>query len=97
MNEEITRLKTSWQNLEDPTAQGTTPLLDALLPDAEIDPFDRPGLELALQTCRQSKSLAEAGRTLFAISRTQRKSTNDGDRLRKYLARFDLSWDRITG
>ncbi len=97
VKEEITRLKTSWQNLEDPSAQGATPLVDALLPSAEIDPFDRPSLELALQTCRTAKSLAEAGRTLFAVSRTQRKSTNDGDRLRKYLARFDLSWDRIMG
>ena len=42
-------------------------------------------------TCR-SASLSEAGRTLFAASRTQRTSTNDSDRLRKYLAKFGLDW-----
>jgi transcriptional regulatory protein RtcR len=31
-------------------------------------------------------------RHLFAASRKLRTSTNDADRLRKYLARFDLAW-----
>ena len=43
----------------------------------------------------QAKSLSDAGRTLFAVSRAQRSSTNDADRLRKYLARFDLDWERV--
>jgi transcriptional regulatory protein RtcR len=30
---------------------------------------------------------------LFAASRAERTSVNDADRLRKYLARFDLSFD----
>jgi len=29
---------------------------------------------------------------LFEASRTRRKVTNDADRLRKYLAKFDLNW-----
>jgi transcriptional regulatory protein RtcR len=32
---------------------------------------------------------------LFAVSRLQRKSTNDADRLKKYLARFGLSWHKL--
>ena len=32
------------------------------------------------------------GRALFAASRGRRASTNDADRLRKYLARFGLGW-----
>ena len=32
---------------------------------------------------------------LFAASRRQRTSTNDADRLRKYLARFGLDWERV--
>jgi transcriptional regulatory protein RtcR len=43
-------------------------------------------------TCRASRSLSDAGRKLFAASRTKRASTNDADRLRKYLARFGLDW-----
>jgi len=34
-------------------------------------------------------------RELFAVSRTQRASTNDADRLRKYLARFGLDWEQV--
>ena len=45
-----------------------------------------------LRVCAQSSSLSAAGRELFAASRSRRKSTNDADRLRKYLARFELSF-----
>ena len=39
-------------------------------------------------------SLSEAGRALFAQSlAARRRSTNDADRLRKYLARFGLSFE----
>lgn len=62
---------------------------------AMIDPFDRVQLKYVIEVCRKSASLSEAGRALFAASRTQRKSTNDADRLRKYLARFDLDWTAI--
>ncbi|KEO85734.1 transcriptional regulator [Erythrobacter sp. JL475] len=62
---------------------------------AMIDPFDRVQLDYVIEVCRKSASLSEAGRTLFAASRTQRKSTNDADRLRKYLARFDLDWNAV--
>jgi transcriptional regulatory protein RtcR len=39
--------------------------------------------------------MSEAGRTLFAASRQRRSSTNDADRLRKYLARFGLSFEHV--
>jgi len=45
--------------------------------------------------CRRARSLSEAGRVLFAVSRRRRTSTNDADRLRKYLARFELSWEQL--
>jgi transcriptional regulatory protein RtcR len=32
---------------------------------------------------------------LFSVSRKERKSSNDADRLRKYLARFGLDWNAI--
>lgn len=63
---------------------------------ASIDPFDRVQLAFAIKTCRESRSLSEAGRALFAVSRRQRKSTNDADRLRKYLAKFALEWQVVT-
>jgi transcriptional regulatory protein RtcR len=60
-----------------------------------LDPFDRAQLTAVVQTCVRSRSLSEAGRSLFAVSRTRRTSANDADRLRKYLARFDLSWQSL--
>jgi transcriptional regulatory protein RtcR len=63
---------------------------------AQIDPFDQAQLEYVVTVCRQSASLSEAGRRLFAASRRQRRSTNDADRLRKYLAKFGLDWGAVT-
>jgi transcriptional regulatory protein RtcR len=36
-----------------------------------------------------------AGRILFDRSRNRKTSANDADRLRKYLARFDLEWSDL--
>jgi len=90
VNAEIARLQRTWS--DDTVADdGLASLLgeDDL---ARLDLFDRVQLAQVVATCRASRSLSEAGRTLFAASRAVRSSTNDADRLRKYLARFDLSW-----
>lgn len=84
VDEEITRLKSHWQG-------NSTAQLPAEL--ADIDLFEQSQLETVLQVCRSCSSLSEAGRQLFAVSRQQKKQPNDADRLRKYLARFGLSWD----
>jgi transcriptional regulatory protein RtcR len=57
-----------------------------------LDRFDRVQLEDVLQVCRDSASLSAAGRVLFDRSRERKAVANDADRLRKYLARFDLEW-----
>jgi transcriptional regulatory protein RtcR len=36
----------------------------------------------------------EAGKKLFAVSRKQRNTTNDSDRLGKYLEKFGLSFQK---
>ena len=63
---------------------------------SEIDEFDRIQLEGVISICQQSKSMADAGRRLFAISREQRQSTNDSDRVKKYLAKFGLTWRDVS-
>jgi transcriptional regulatory protein RtcR len=63
---------------------------------AAIDLFDQYQLAAVIDICQNVKSLSEAGRTLFAASRTARGSTNDADRLRKYLTRFGLRWSELT-
>lgn len=62
---------------------------------AELDLFDQLQLREVLRVCRESKTMAAAGRTLFNVSRTKRSSRNDADRLRKYLAKFGLSWNSV--
>ena len=84
VNEELTLLQQSWH--------GSDP---APLTPPDLDLFDRAQLETVLTICRQSASLSEAGRKLFAVSRQHKKQPNDADRLRKYLARFGLSWEAV--
>ena len=62
-----------------------------------IDLFELPQLETVLRVCSAAHSLAEAGRALYAVSRRERNTFNDSDRLRKYLARFDLRWEDLPG
>ena len=61
----------------------------------ELDMFDRCQLNTVIEVCRNSTSLSEAGRKLFSASRQLKKQANDADRLRKYLARFELEFDAI--
>ncbi|MFZ4575773.1 MAG: RNA repair transcriptional activator RtcR [Phycisphaerales bacterium] len=61
---------------------------------AELDRFDRVQLAEVLRVCANARSLSEAGRELFAASRAKKSTTNDADRLRKYLARFGLDFDQ---
>jgi transcriptional regulatory protein RtcR len=88
---EIIRLKRLWSGQTDDGLGVLAQLLDAEAL-ADIDPFDRVQLAETIRVCRTSRSLSEAGRTLFAASRTRRSSANDADRLRKYLSRFGLDW-----
>jgi transcriptional regulatory protein RtcR len=90
---EIARLQRLWSS-----ADGLEDDLAGLLSDsqlAEIDPFDRVQLAQVVAICRRSRSLSDAGRSLFTASRGRRASTNDADRLRKYLGRFGLNWQSL--
>ena len=91
VDEEIARLRALWRDSTAPSP------LDMLLGErtTELDRFDRVQLEAVVRVCAHAKSLSDAGRILFAVSRTRRSSANDADRLRKYLARFDLDWERV--
>jgi transcriptional regulatory protein RtcR len=64
---------------------------------AGLDRFDRVQLADVIEVVRRCSSLSEAGRVLFAVSRKRKRSSNDADRLKKYLARFGLDWDGVKG
>ena len=91
VQEEIERLRAAWQPVSD---EGLKGVLSAQQIEA-LDLFDRLQLQSVLEVCRRSNSTADAGRKLFAATRSKRSSVNDSDRLRKYLARFDLDWARV--
>lgn len=94
---EVARLRRLWSGQ---AAGGTDTILAMhLSPEAlaGLDRFDRVQLADVLRVCRESRSLSDAGRTLFNASRTRRASANDADRLRKYLARFRLDWRAVAG
>ena len=101
--DEIERLEAGWQRLEgggearDVSMREKSPLLEVMGPAAkDLDLFDRVQLEEVLRVCRKSATQAAAGRVLFAESRRRKASRNDTDRLKKYLARFDLDWAAVS-
>ena len=90
VREEGERLHRQWHA---PAATSDDPVAEVLGAGAEhLDHFDRVQLAEVIRICRASRSVSDAGRVLFAVSRTGRKTANDADRLQKYLTRFGLTW-----
>jgi transcriptional regulatory protein RtcR len=85
--DEIAHLRELWRASSEP---------DSLF-GLQLDRFEQVQLAEVVAVCRTSRSLSEAGRTLFAVSRAQKGSVNDADRLRKYLARFGLDFEGVRG
>jgi transcriptional regulatory protein RtcR len=96
VTEEIIRLRRSWPG-EGERSEFEPELKGLLNRDAaeKLDMFDRVQLREVLRVCRASRSISDAGRALFHVSRQGKKTPNDADRLRKYLARFGLGWGDI--
>jgi transcriptional regulatory protein RtcR len=100
VDDEIERLRANWSVETGGLAaeRASADILELLLDRtrlAAIDRFDRVQLAEVVRVCRTARSLSEAGRLLFAASRTARTTTNDADRLRKYLARYQLTLQEI--
>jgi transcriptional regulatory protein RtcR len=100
VDEEIDRLRAHWRSERTAAAEAHEDdgILERLLDRARLsalDRFDRIQLEEVVRVCRTARSLSDAGRSLFAASRTTRATTNDADRLRKYLAKHGLTLQAI--
>lgn len=95
VEEEVERLRVSWGGGEGSGAQGFLTGVLGAKSAKDLDLFDRCQLETVVRVCRESKSLSEAGRALFAETRKTKAAPNDADRLRKYLARFNLDWAEL--
>lgn len=90
---EVQRLTAAWSAAAPKASWGEDTLLRHLSKKTvlELDPFDRVQLAYVLDVVETNPSLAEAGRQLFSVSRESKTSSNDADRVRKYLARFHLT------
>ena len=93
---EAERLKAAWGGA--PSARAVDQILVDVLGQeavAALDLFDVAQLTTVLRTCCEHVTASAAGRALFANSRLEKKSSNDADRLSKYLARFGLKFDDV--
>lgn len=90
---EIIRLQQAWRGFQN-ESQSTDKLNKYLSLEtiAELDLFDRLQLNQVIEICQSSRSMAEAGRRLFNVSRDKKSSSNDSHRLKQYLQKFDLSF-----
>ncbi len=93
---EIARLRWQWEGDSARSPDAAVSLSSVMGSAVEtLDHFDRLQLQAVIAVCRQHKSMSDAGRELFNVSRTQRSVVNDADRLRKYLLKFDLTWEKV--
>src|SRR5687768_9527375 len=92
---EVAHLRSTWTGAPSSTSTNLVEQVVAPTVTASLDRFDRVQLEDVLTVCRTASSLSSAGRTLFDRSRERKSVPNDADRLRKYLARFDLEWGEL--
>ncbi|MFJ6324794.1 MULTISPECIES: RNA repair transcriptional activator RtcR [unclassified Rhizobium] len=96
VDDEVQRLNAFWRRATDDDGTGT--IIEDLLgaeAAARLDRFDMVQLASVLRTCREHATASSAGRALFAISRQEKKSSNDADRLTKYLARFGIRFEDV--
>lgn len=102
---EVARLRADWEHADSSSQDedasrpiASSECLERVIgaeATARLDLFDRAQLACVLNECARASTLSEAGRRLFARSRSERSSVNDADRTRKYLARFGLSFKDV--
>ena len=97
VNDEIERLTQNWAH-DKSSANDIANTTIALLGEAqahELDYFDQLQLAGVALICKESRSMAEAGRKLFNKSREQKKSVNDSHRVRQFLGKFGITFEDI--
>ena len=95
VQEEISRLKVLWSATETDINKKLLNEVIGVDKTEQLDRFEKVQLADVLKVCKESKSMSEAGRKVFAVSRKNKRKTNDSDRLRKYLAKYNIKWNDI--
>lgn len=92
---EIEKLRDDWKEAE---VLAQVKLLEKLIGQeklCKLDLFSKVQLDEVVKVCLQCRTLADASRILFAYSSSQKESSNDSDRLRKYLKKFGIEWKQL--
>ncbi|MCK5903339.1 MAG: RNA repair transcriptional activator RtcR [Cocleimonas sp.] len=96
---EIQRLKSDWQYYQPSNHINSTKTILCSVLDKEtveqIDTFDQIQLAEVIRICRNSPTMANAGRKLFNISRTIKTNPNDSHRIRQYLKKYNLCFKQL--
>lgn len=94
---EIERLRKAWAGFNTPDKTDYVDLKQWLPQETldNMDLFDQLQLSSVIRICQNSRSLAEAGRTLFNVSRGKKSSVNDSHRVKQYLARFGVGFGEV--
>ena len=100
VRDELSRKRTSCQSEVSSTVISRTSDADLakLLGNdykTRFDEFDTVQLKHVIKVCRESDSMADAAKKLFAVSFKTKKSSNNSDRLSKYLAKFGLKFKNL--
>lgn len=94
--DEVTRLKAKWGASDSQSADAR--LVESVLGSdrmAELDLHEVLYLAPILRVCGSSASMAEAGRTLFNISRDKKASSNDSHRIKQILGKYGVAFSEI--
>ena len=98
VNEEIARAQDAAPSRARPATDASSldlaPLLGAGYAE-RYDAIDLVQLAYVVSVCRQSETMSAAAKKLYAVSRLAKKSSNDSDRISKYLARFGLKFREL--
>ena len=94
---EIGRLQQAWNGFQNHLNVQQDVLAELLSHEQinKLDLFDRLQLSEVIKVCRNSRSLAEAGRVLFNASREKKTSSNDSHRVKQYLQKFGLNFSEL--
>ena len=98
VEEEIARTQGAATSCARPGTDALPADLAALLGsgyEARYAAIDLVQLAYVASICRESETMSAAAKKLYAVSRLAKKSSNDSDRLSKYLARFGLKFKQI--
>ncbi|MFV0477702.1 MAG: RNA repair transcriptional activator RtcR [Parahaliea sp.] len=98
VDEEIDRLRHKWRPDTDSAPDANTLILQGILLPAqlaELDLYEQIILAGLVDVCKNARSMAEAGRKLFNVSRISRHSSNDSHRLKQMLNKYGLSFSDI--